>query len=219
MSSCKNASYFTEVQEALKDDPFVEKIKERLYINEVNDKFEFKDGLLYFKRLFYVPPGPTRLKIIQMCHDLPAIGHFGFNKTIELISLDFWWPQIWKLVKEFIQLCDTCARGKVPQYRPYDLLHPLPVPKGPWLSLSMDFITDFPFANGKDSIFVVVDQLIKMAHIIPCTKIVIGEETTKLFLDNIYHIHGLPKDTVSDMGTQFTSNFWRGLFQLRRDGY
>jgi hypothetical protein len=48
MSSCKNASYFTEVQEALKDDPFVEKIKERLYINEVNDKFEFKDGLLYF---------------------------------------------------------------------------------------------------------------------------------------------------------------------------
>jgi hypothetical protein len=45
-------------------------------------------------------------------------------------------------------------------------------------------------------------------------KIITGEETTKLFLDNIYHIHGLPNDIVSDMGTQFTSNFWRGLFQL-----
>ena len=53
-----------------------------------------------------------------------------------------------------------------------------------------------------------------MAHIIPCTKIVTGEKTTKLFLNNIYHIHGLPNDIVSDKGTQFTSNFWKGLFQL-----
>jgi hypothetical protein len=78
----------------------------------------------------------------------------------------------------------------------------------------MDFITDLPLTTKKDSIFVVVDRLKKMVHIIPCTKIVIGEETTKLFLDNIYRIHGLPNDIVSDRGTQFTSNFWRGLFQL-----
>jgi hypothetical protein len=78
----------------------------------------------------------------------------------------------------------------------------------------MDFITDLPLTTKKDSIFVVVDRLKKMVHIIPCTKIVIGEKTTKLFLDNIYRIHGLPNDIVSDRGTQFTSNFWRGLFQL-----
>jgi hypothetical protein len=82
--------------------------------NEINDEFEFKDRLLYFKGLLYICPRPTRFKIIQMCHNLPAAGHFGFNKTMELISRDFWWPQIWKLVKEFIQSCDTCARRKVP---------------------------------------------------------------------------------------------------------
>jgi hypothetical protein len=60
-----------------------------------------------------------------------------------------------------------------------------PGSKGPWLLLSMDFITDLPLANGKDSIFVVVDQLTKMVHFIPCNKIVIREETTKLFFDNI----------------------------------
>jgi hypothetical protein len=90
----------------------------------------------------------------------------------------------------------------------------LPVPKGPWSSLSMDFITDFPRVNGKDSIFVVVDRLTKMAHFIPCTKTITGEETTKLFLDNIYRIHGLLNDIVSDRGIQFISNFWRGFFQL-----
>jgi transposase InsO family protein len=68
----------------------------------------------------------------------------------------------------------------------------------------MDFITDLPLANGKDSIFVVVDRLTKMAHFIPCTKTI----------DNIYHIHGLPNDIILDRRTQFTSNFWKGIFQL-----
>jgi hypothetical protein len=121
---------------------------------------------------------------------------------------------MWKLVKEFIQSCDTCARRKVLQHQPYGLLHPLPVPQGPWLSLSMDFITDLPLANRKELIFEVVYRSTKMAHFIPYTKTITGEETTKRFLDNIYYIHGLPNDIVSDMGTQFTSNFWRGIFQL-----
>jgi hypothetical protein len=86
MSSCEDASYFMEVQAALKNDPLVEKIKEFLRINEVNDEFEFKDGLLYFKGLLYVFLRPTQLKIIQMRHNLFAVGHFGFNKTMELLS-------------------------------------------------------------------------------------------------------------------------------------
>jgi hypothetical protein len=86
MSSGENASYLKEIQDLLQDDSFVENIRKRLCANEVNDEFEFKDGLFYFKGLLYIPPRPTRLKIIQMCHDLPTVGHFGFNKTMELIS-------------------------------------------------------------------------------------------------------------------------------------
>jgi hypothetical protein len=112
---------------------------------------------------------------------------------------------MWKLVKEFIQSCDIYARRKVPRHRSYGLLHPLPVPNDSWLSLSMNFITDLPLANRKDLIFMVVNRLIKMAHFIPCTKTITGEETAKLFLDNIYHIHGLSNDIVSDMGLNLLS--------------
>jgi hypothetical protein len=59
MSSGKNASYLKEVQEALQDDPFVENIKKQLRANEINDEFEFKDGLLYLKGFLYIPLGPT----------------------------------------------------------------------------------------------------------------------------------------------------------------
>jgi hypothetical protein len=88
------------------------------------------------------------------------------------------------------------------------------VSKGPWVLLSLDFITNLALTNGKYSIFVVVDRLTKMVHFIPCNIIIIGKETAKLVLDNIYYIHGLPNNIVLDMGTYFTTNFWRGFFSL-----
>jgi hypothetical protein len=90
MSSGEDASYLKEVQDTLKANPFVENIKKRLYINNVNDEFEFKDGLFYFKGLLYIPPGPIWFKIIQMQHDLLAVRYFGFKKTMELIFKDVW---------------------------------------------------------------------------------------------------------------------------------
>jgi hypothetical protein len=170
-------------------------IRKCLRLNEVNDELKFNDGLFYFKGLLYISLGFIQLEIIQMRHNLFAVGHFGFNKTMELISRDFWWPKMWNRVKEFIQSCGTYARRKVPRHWPY-VLYLLPIPKGPWLSLSMDFITDLPLANGNDSIFVVVNRLTKMVHFILCNKTVTEEETAKLFLHNIYCIHGLSNDII-----------------------
>lgn len=53
-----------------------------------------------------------------------------------------------------------------------------------------------------------------MAHFIPYLKAISGEESAKLFLDNIYRYHGLPNDIVSDRGPQFISKFWKSFFQL-----
>jgi hypothetical protein len=38
-------------------------------------------------------------------------------------------------------------------------------------------------------------------------KIVTGEEKAKLFLDNIYRIHGFPNDIVSDKGLSLNPIF------------
>ena len=121
---------------------------------------------------------------------------------------------MWKDVKEFVLSCDVCSRSKIPRHRPYGLLQPLPIPHRPWSSVSMDFITDLLLSNVYDSIFVVVDRLTKMAHFISCKKTSSSEDTTRLFLDNVYCYHGLPDDIVSDQGTQFVSKFWRSLFDI-----
>jgi len=80
--------------------------------------------------------------------------------------------------------------------------------------MSMDFITDLPPSNKFYTICVIIDQFSKMAHFIPCKKTITGEETTKLFMDNVYRYHGLLEDIISDWGPQFISKFWQSLFKI-----
>jgi hypothetical protein len=112
---------------------------------------------------------------------------------------------MWKTVKDYVTTCDICSRSKVPRHRPYGLLRPLPILKKHWFLISMDFITNLPNSKAFDSIFVVVDRLTKMAHFMLCNKTVVGKETARLFMDNIYKHHGLPNDIISNRGSQFTS--------------
>jgi len=56
---------------------------------------KIENELLYFEECLYIFDKPLCLQILQACHDVPTIGYFGFNKTLELIPQDFWWPQMW----------------------------------------------------------------------------------------------------------------------------
>jgi transposase InsO family protein len=80
--------------------------------------------------------------------------------------------------------------------------------------LSMDFIVKLPRSNGYDSILVVVDRFTKMAHFIPCNETCTASKLAFLVMDNVFKLHGLPEDIVSDRGPQFVSNFWKHLLSL-----
>ena len=38
------------------------------------------------------------------------------------------------------------------------------------------------------------------------------DDIAKIFMKEIFKLHGLPKAIVSDQDVKFTSNFWKGLF-------
>jgi hypothetical protein len=181
-------------------------------------RFTFQDKLLFRDNLLYVSNEPCWTKLLQECHDGPLGGHFGVAKTnLELVSRRYWWPQPWKLVKEFIKSFDTCAHTKVAHHRPYGLLQPFSVPKKPWVSLSIDLITNLlVFGGGYDSVFSMVDLFTKMADFAPCAKTISREETIDLFLKNVVRLHGLLEDITSNRGQQFISHFWQHLLQTFR---
>ncbi len=65
----------------------------------------------------------------------------------------------------------------------------------------MDFITDLSPSKKFDAIYVVVNQLIKMAHFVPCKKTTTKEETTRFFLDSVHQYYRLLDDNISDRGS------------------
>jgi hypothetical protein len=66
----------------------------------------------------------------------------------------------------------------------------------------MDFIVGLPRTwVGYDSIWVIVDRLTKVAHSIQ-VKTMYNEATlAKLYMSQIFCLHGVPKKIVSDRGT------------------
>jgi hypothetical protein len=72
----------------------------------------------------------------------------------------------------------------------------------------MDFIVGLPCTQaGYDTIWVIVDQLTKVAHFIPVKTTDSGAKLTELYMSRIVCFHGVPKKIVSDRGSQFASKF------------
>jgi transposase InsO family protein len=93
-------------------------------------------------------------------------------------------------------------------------LQPLPIPEKKWEVITMDFITGLPIMNKKhDSIMMVIEKLTKVAHCVPVKTTHTTNNIAEIFMKEISRLHGIPRTIVLDIDTNFTSNFWRGLFK------
>jgi len=172
-------------------------------------KLTQENGIWYYQRHIAVPAGNLRKQIIVSHHCDISSGHFGVNKTLDLISRQFWWPNMIDDVKAFVSTCVSCQKDKAPNHLPYGLLNPLELPDTRWSTVTMDFITDLPRSSkGHDALYVFVDKLTKMVHIAPCNKTCTAEKAAELFISHVYQYHGLPRHFVSDRDGRFISTFW-----------
>jgi len=93
-------------------------------------------GLLFHDKRIYVPDSSDlRLRVLRFKHDHPTAGHPGQNKTIELLSREFYWPGYCKFVQHYCKSCTDCGRNKARRHKPYGKLKPLPIPQRPWDSI------------------------------------------------------------------------------------
>ena len=76
----------------------------------------------------------------------------------------------------------------------------------------MDFITGLPTSTKQnDAIMVVVDKLSKSTHFILVKSTCKAIDIAQVFMKEVFRLHGMPKEIISDRDTKFTSNFWKSM--------
>jgi len=145
----------------------------------------------------------------MLSHNSRLAGHSGRWKTLELVSRNYWWPQMSRYVGRYVSTCDMCLWTKSFRCPPTRELHPLPIPSALWDTISIDFIVELPQSAGHDSIK-------KHAHFVSTVTMISAAGAAHLFLSHVWKHHGLPQKVVSDRGPQFVAEFTRELYRLLR---
>ena len=61
---------------------------------------------------------------------------------------------------------------------------------------------------------VIIDKFTKYAHYIPLSHPFTALGVAKLYLENVFKLHGAPTTIISDRDKIFTSNVWQELMKL-----
>jgi len=69
-------------------------------------------------------------------------------------------------------------------------------------------------SGNANCIFVVIDYFTKYGHFLPIHHPITAASIAKVFMQQVYRLHGMPAAIVSDRDRVFTSTFWRELLRL-----
>ena len=107
--------------------------------------WEEVEGVLQYRGLPYVPEIICS-EVISRHYDDLLIGHFGIDKTRELVGQKYYWLSLRKDVKNYVRGCDVCLASKAVRHKPYEDLQSLLVPSHRWKDLSIDYMIGLPFS-------------------------------------------------------------------------
>ena len=68
------------------------------------------------------------MELISRHHDNLPVGHFGIEKTRELLTKKYYWPTLRHNVEAYVKGCDVYLASKAVRHKPYNDLQSLPVP-------------------------------------------------------------------------------------------
>ena len=154
------------------------------------------------KERVLVPGDPeVRTLLISEVHDAPMAGHFGMDKTLELLQRYWVWKDMRKDVREYVRSCISCQRIKHSTRKPPGNLHPI-IARRPWQIVTMDFVGGLPPLSQSTStqILVVVDKFSKYTILEPCPSNMTALDTAQAFIRRVVSSFGVPNVVISDRG-------------------
>ena len=157
-------------------------------------------------------PTQCRKAVLQLAHTIPLAGHMGKTKTAQWILQCFYWPTLFKDVAEYCRTCAECQKA-APGRKHRAPLMPLPIIEEPFHRMAMDIVGPLPRSrSGNKYILVLCDYPTRYPEAIPLRSIEaerIAEELVKVFARV-----GVPREMLTDQGSNFTSQLLCEVYQL-----
>ena len=86
-----------------------------------SNRILYHQGLLYILEII-------KTELISRHHDDPLAGHFGIEKTQELVARKYYWGTFCHDVEVYVRGFDVCLASKAVIHKPYGNLQQLLVP-------------------------------------------------------------------------------------------
>jgi hypothetical protein len=208
--------WLAALQEWYSSDPEASGLLAQLALDaNARPPFTLQQGVIRYKNCIWLGShSALQQQVIAALHDSLVGGHSGAPVTFQRVSKLFYWPGTRASILQYVQQCSICSQAKPDRARYPGLLQPLPVPQSTWETISMDFVEGLLLSGNANAILVVVNKYSKFAQFVPLRHPFTAAIVAKLFMDNIYKLHGLPKSIISDQDRIFTSKLWQLLFKL-----
>ena len=159
-----------------------------------------------------VLPKQCRKTVLHLAHTIPLAGHIGRDKTTRRIPQRFYWPTVYKDTADYCRSCAECQKSRNLRMQRAPLV-PLPIIKEPFERITMDIVGPLPRSqSGNRFILVICNYATRYPEAVPLRTINaenIAEELVKFFSRV-----GMPKEILTDQGSNFVSQFLTEIYRL-----
>ena len=163
----------------------------------------------------YVPKDEEiRTLLIAEVHDSPMAGHFGMDRTLELLQRKWHWKGIQRDVREYVRTCSICQRAKHSTSKSPGELHPI-VATRPWNVLTIDFVSGLlkDPRTKQSQILVIMDKFSKYVLLEPYPMEIDASQTASIVIRRVVGEHSVPAVVISDRGPQFATAVWKEILK------
>jgi hypothetical protein len=173
----------------------------------------------YNKALYVSKDISVREKLLKCHHNNFLMKHFDIDKINKLLNCKYYWKDMIKNVKEYVDICDICQKVKMKHHLSYDELNMLSWSTDLWQEITMNFITDLLFNKWKkviyDLILIIVDHYIKIICYLSIKKTLTVVKLAELFFD-LFLKYKMLNDIIIDKDSLFINAFWSKIcFHLK----